>query len=94
MTNEELFEQDLLNIIKYSTELLQDLKRNNLEIHPNDVNKTATITVIVCIVWVNFNYMKKDEITRLELAKKYPECVQTCKPTVCLRYKYKLERLK
>ena len=49
----------------------------------------ATITVIV---WVNFNYMKKDEITRLELAKKYPECVQACKPTVCLRYKYKLER--
>ena len=32
----------------------------------------ATITVIVCIVWVNFNYMKKDEITRLELAKKIP----------------------
>ena len=52
----------------------------------------ATITVIVCIVWVNFNYMKKDESVRLELAKKYPECVQACKPTVCLRYKYKLER--
>lgn len=44
MTNKELFEQDLLNIIKYSIELLQDLKRNNLEIHAGDANKTATIT--------------------------------------------------
>ena len=26
MTNEQQFEEDLLNIIKYSTELLQDLK--------------------------------------------------------------------
>ena len=43
MTNEELFEQDLLNIIKYATELLQDLKRNNIEVHTSDVNKTATI---------------------------------------------------
>ena len=45
MTNEELFEQDLLNIIKYSTELLQDLKRNNIEVHPSDLNRTATITM-------------------------------------------------
>ena len=44
MTNAQQFEQDLLNIIKYSTELLQDLKNNNLEIHISDVNKTATIT--------------------------------------------------
>ena len=43
MTNEKQFEEDLLNIIKYSTELLQDLKNNNLEIHISDVNKTATI---------------------------------------------------
>lgn len=43
MTNEQQFETDLLNIIKYSTELLQDLKNNNLEIHISDVNKTATI---------------------------------------------------
>ena len=43
MTNEKQFETDLLNIIKYSTELLQDLKNNNLEIHISDVNKTATI---------------------------------------------------
>jgi hypothetical protein len=43
MTNETQFETDLLNIIKYSTELLQDLKNNNLEIHISDVNKTATI---------------------------------------------------
>lgn len=43
MTNEQQFEQDLLNIIKYSTELLQDLKNNNLEIHVSDVNKTGTI---------------------------------------------------
>lgn len=43
MTNEQLFEQDLLNIIKYSTELLQDLKNNNLEVHTSNVNKTATI---------------------------------------------------
>ena len=45
MTNEELFEQDLLNIIKYCTELLQDLKRNNLEVLPSDINRTATITM-------------------------------------------------
>lgn len=43
MTNAKQFETDLLNIIKYSTELLQDLKNNNLEIHISDVNKTATI---------------------------------------------------
>jgi len=43
MNNEKQFEQDLLSIIKYSAELLQDLKNNNLEIHTSDVNKTATI---------------------------------------------------
>lgn len=43
MDNEQLFEQDLLNIIRYSTGLLQDLKNNYLEIHTSDVNKTATI---------------------------------------------------
>lgn len=48
MTNEELFEQDLLNIIKYCTELLQDLKRNNIEVHPYDLNRTATITMQLC----------------------------------------------
>ena len=45
MSNEELFESDLLNIIKYSTELLQDLKRNNIEVNPYDLNRTATITM-------------------------------------------------
>lgn len=45
MTNEELFEQDLLNIIEYATELLQDLKRNNLEVYPSDLNRTATINM-------------------------------------------------
>jgi hypothetical protein len=45
MTNEQQFEQDLLNIIKYSVELLNDLKNNNLEITTSDVNKTATISM-------------------------------------------------
>ena len=45
MTNEQQFEQDLLNIIKYSVELLTDLKNNNLEITTSDVNKTATISM-------------------------------------------------
>ena len=45
MTNEQQFEQDLLNIIRYSVELLQDLKNNNLEINTSDVNKTATISM-------------------------------------------------
>jgi hypothetical protein len=45
MTNEQQFEQDLLNIIKYSVELLNDLKNNNLEIATSDVNKTATISM-------------------------------------------------
>jgi len=43
MTNEELFKHDLLNIIKYSTELLQDLERNNLEVSISDTTRTATI---------------------------------------------------
>lgn len=45
MTNEQQFEQDLLNIIKYSVELLNDLKNNNLDITTSDVNKTATISM-------------------------------------------------
>lgn len=45
MINEQQFEQDLLNIIKYSVELLNDLKNNNLEINTSDVNKTATISM-------------------------------------------------
>lgn len=45
MTNEQQFQQDLLNIIKYSVELLTDLKNNNLDIATSDVNKTATISM-------------------------------------------------
>lgn len=47
MTNEQQFEQDLLNIIKYSVELLNDLKNDNLilDITTSDVNKTATISM-------------------------------------------------
>lgn len=45
MTNEQQFEQDLLNIIEYATELLKDLKRNNIEVHSSDVTKTATISM-------------------------------------------------
>ena len=45
MTNEQQFQQDLLNIIKYSAELLTDLKNNNLDIATSDVNKTATISM-------------------------------------------------
>lgn len=47
MTNEQQFEQDLLNIIKYSVELLNDMKNDNLtlDITTSDVNKTATISM-------------------------------------------------
>lgn len=45
MTNEQQFEQDLLNIIKDSVELLNDLKNSNLDITTSDVNKTATISM-------------------------------------------------
>lgn len=45
MTNEQQFEQDLLDIIKHSVELLNDLKNNNLEITTSDINKTATISM-------------------------------------------------
>lgn len=45
MTNEQQFETDLLNIIRYCTEILKDLKNNNLEIHTSDINRTATISM-------------------------------------------------
>lgn len=43
MTNEQQFKQDLLSIIRYSAELLQNLENNFLKIHISDVNKTGTI---------------------------------------------------
>lgn len=47
MTNEQQFEQDLLNIIKYSVELLNDMRNDNLtlDITTSDINKTATISM-------------------------------------------------
>ena len=51
----------------------------------------AFIGIFLGVVSLNICLAKKESF-KLELAKKYPECVQACKPTVCLRYKYKLER--
>ena len=38
------------------------------------------------------DFMKQSEKMKLELVKKYPECLEACRPAMCFRYKRKLER--
>ena len=38
------------------------------------------------------DFMKQSEKMKLELVKKYPECLEACRPVMCFRYKRKLER--
>lgn len=38
--------------------------------------------------------ISKDEVKmKAELFNKYPECLQACKPIMCIRYKREIERL-
>ena len=38
------------------------------------------------------DFMKQSEKMKLELVKKYPECLEACRPVMCFKYKRKLER--
>ena len=38
------------------------------------------------------DFMKQSEKMQLELVKKYPECLEACRPVMCFKYKRKLER--
>lgn len=39
------------------------------------------------------DFIKQSEKMQLELVKKYPECLEACRPRMCFKYKRKLERL-
>ena len=38
------------------------------------------------------DFMKQSEKMKLELVKKYQECLEACRPVMCFKYKQKLER--
>ena len=52
------------------------------------------ILAIIILGFINLvPKLENHRTERIELMRKYPECLQACRPYTCIRYKREIERL-